>query len=237
MLRFKQGTRTTAQVTRTMKYTTPFSRIFKGVARAMGLPSRNPPIFVFDGKPLEPRQTPSELNMRDGDTIAVTPISTGVKIPHRKPVIYLFSPTDIDATVSLTLNDEWSLSVIYPMVPIKVLENGQGSQIQWHVRTHQDGSLTALDTSLDVSYLFWEAEYVFDCTVRPSISIRPCVFNRTHPRIHISSPSSSEHFNPVSCDLYDSDSVLLSVDDVTTYLDSALRVLGLHTEARTSFIT
>jgi hypothetical protein len=174
MLRFKQGTRTTTHVTRTMKRTTPFSRIFKGVARVMGLPSRNPPIFVFDGKPLEPRQTPSELNMKDGDTIDVTPISTGstgVKLPHRKPVIYLFSPTDIDATVTLTLNDEWSLSVIYPAVPIKILDNGQGSQIRWHVRTHQDGSLTTLDTSLDVSYLFWEAEYVFDCTVRPAIGI------------------------------------------------------------------
>jgi hypothetical protein len=79
----------------------------------------------------------------------------------RKPVIYLFSPTDIDVTVTLTLDDEWSLSVVYPVVPIKALENDQGSQVQWNVCAHQDGSLSDRATSLDVSYLFWEAECVF----------------------------------------------------------------------------
>ena len=35
----------------------------------------------------------------------------------------------------------------------------------------------------------------------------------------------------------DKDSVVISVDTVTPYLDTALKALGLHTEAGTSFIT
>jgi hypothetical protein len=123
----------------------------------MGFPSSTRPTFKFDGKPLERRQRPSDLHM-NGDPINASPVYHRKVL--RKSVIYLFSPTDIDATVTLTLN-EWSLSVVYPVVPIKVLENGQRNRIQWSVRTHQDGSLTTHDTSLDVSYLFWEAEYVF----------------------------------------------------------------------------
>lgn len=33
------------------------------------------------------------------------------------------------------------------------------------------------------------------------------------------------------------DSIVISVDKVTVYLDKSLKALGLHTEARTSFIT
>lgn len=50
-------------------------------------------------------------------------------------------------------------------------------------------------------------------------------------------PQEFEHFSPSSSDLCDRDSVVLSVDGVTPYLDKSLRSLGLHTEARTSFIT
>lgn len=50
-------------------------------------------------------------------------------------------------------------------------------------------------------------------------------------------PSVGEVFRPSLGDLSDSDSVLMPVSSITGYLDSALKVLGLHTEARTSFIT
>jgi len=46
-----------------------------------------------------------------------------------------------------------------------------------------------------------------------------------------------EYFHPSSSDLSDSDSVLLPLGEVTAYLDQVLCALGLHTEARTSFIT
>lgn len=75
----------------------------------------------------------------------------------RKPVIYLYSPADIDVSVHLSLSPEWRFSVIYPVVNPK--QNG-GEHIEWNVRTHQDGNLTEKNTELEVSYLFWEAECV-----------------------------------------------------------------------------
>lgn len=80
-----------------------------------------------------------------------------VKSSARKPVIYLYSPVDIDASVKLSLSPEWRFSAIYPVVTPK--QNGE--HIDWNVRTHQDGNLTEKNTGLEVSCLFWEAEYVF----------------------------------------------------------------------------
>ena len=50
-------------------------------------------------------------------------------------------------------------------------------------------------------------------------------------------PLDVEVFNPSDARLSDNDSVVISVDAITPYLDAALKALGLHTEARTSFIT
>ena len=50
-------------------------------------------------------------------------------------------------------------------------------------------------------------------------------------------PLDIEVFNPSDPRLSDNDSVVISVDTITPYLDAALKALGLHTEARTSFIT
>ncbi|KAJ7105010.1 hypothetical protein C8R44DRAFT_746250 [Mycena epipterygia] len=49
--------------------------------------------------------------------------------------------------------------------------------------------------------------------------------------------SESESFSPTTCDLTSAHSVLLPVSAITLYLDETFRELGLHTEARTSFIT
>ena len=46
-----------------------------------------------------------------------------------------------------------------------------------------------------------------------------------------------EHFNPNDAVLNDENSVVMPVVIITPYLDKALAALGLHTEARTSFIT
>ena len=46
-----------------------------------------------------------------------------------------------------------------------------------------------------------------------------------------------EHFNPNDAVLNDENSVVMPVAKITPYLDKALAALGLHTEARTSFIT
>lgn len=68
---------------------------------------------------------------------------------------------------------------------------------------------------------------------------------RTIPDTPLSPPSSPlpgqhvfvERFCPKTSDLYDKNSVLLPVPLLTPYLDKVLKTLGLHTEARTSFIT
>jgi len=140
----------------------------------------------------------------------------------RKPVIYLYSPSDIDVLVKLSLTPEWRFLAIYPVV---ITKQERGEHIEWNVRTHQDGNLTENNADLDVSYLFWEAEPVPGAPPSPP---RSPAFDQ---------PQQVEHFSPVSSDLCDTDSVVLSVDKVTPYLDKSLKVLGLHTEARTSFIT
>jgi hypothetical protein len=69
--------------------------------------------------------------------------------------------TTCGVAVPMTISDEWLLAVVYPVVPTEVLEDGLDGRIQWNVCTRQHGSLITLDPSLDIWYLFWEAEYVF----------------------------------------------------------------------------
>jgi hypothetical protein len=49
--------------------------------------------------------------------------------------------------------------------------------------------------------------------------------------------NATDVFSPTSSDLSDMDSVVISVEALPKYLDISLKALGLHTEARTSFIT
>lgn len=74
-----------------------------------------------------------------------------------KPVIYLFSPIEMDATLNLSLVPSWKFSTIYPVVPTKSTALSHET-FAWHVRTHADGSLTEKNTGLDVAYLYWEAQ-------------------------------------------------------------------------------
>ncbi|KAG2079206.1 hypothetical protein BDR04DRAFT_1226288 [Suillus decipiens] len=90
-------------------------------------------------------------NIKNGDSIEILP---GI-LRTKKPVIYLYSPSDIDVSVKLSLIPEWTLSVIYPVITAE--DNGQ--RLEWNIRTHQDGSLTEHNSGLDVSYLFWEADF------------------------------------------------------------------------------
>jgi hypothetical protein len=88
--------------------------------------------------------------LQNGDHIVLLKAQIG-----GKPVIYLYSPSDIDASVKHTLSPKWQFSAIYPVVPTKT---NRGEGVEWNVQTHQDGSLTEKNTGQDVSYLFWEAE-------------------------------------------------------------------------------
>ena len=57
------------------------------------------------------------------------------------------------------------------------------------------------------------------------------------PVLGESSQGLVEHFNPNDAVLNDENSVVMPVAIITPYLDKSLAALGLHTEARTSFIT
>ena len=76
----------------------------------------------------------------------------------RKPVIYLFSPHPVEASVDLSLVRQWSFSAIYPVAPIRSGKAGMGDSVSWRVQIHPEGHLTELSTGLDVAYLYWESE-------------------------------------------------------------------------------
>ncbi|SJL14722.1 uncharacterized protein ARMOST_18189 [Armillaria ostoyae] len=73
-----------------------------------------------------------------------------------KPVIYLFNLLPLNAVVRLSIVKSCSFSAIYPSVPIKSSESGH--TIEWNVNTHEDHTMTDLETGALLSYLFWEAE-------------------------------------------------------------------------------
>lgn len=106
--------------------------------------------FIFDGIRVS-WQTPAELNMKDGDILDVLDHQVG-----GKPVIYLYSPVELDVTVSLSLVPAWSFSAIYPVVPTAKATIGE--RVDWSVRTKTDGTLLEKTTGLEVAYLFWEAQ-------------------------------------------------------------------------------
>ncbi|KAF7965700.1 hypothetical protein HWV62_42215 [Athelia sp. TMB] len=166
---------------------------------------------------MNPDRNLAHHELENGDTICLHVEQIG-----GKPVIYLHSPNEIAASVKLSLVPEWEFSVIYPKVPIK---EQRGQHIEWTIRTQKDGSLVETSTGTEVAYLFWEAET--DSTVPMTPPLSP-VSGQLPP---------AEYFSPAHSDLHDDNAVVLGVDSVPRYLEKALAALGLHLEARTSFIT
>ncbi|KAJ7113656.1 hypothetical protein C8R44DRAFT_630947 [Mycena epipterygia] len=148
-----------------------------------------------------------------------------------KSVIYHFSPTAVDLSRT-PLSPAGDRSVIYPVVQQKKSIAGGGT-IEWQVRVHPDGTLTERNTGLDVAYLFWEALTNPDVPMTPPGSP---LLGQLQVELRVAQ-SESESFSPTTCDLTSAHSVLLPVSAITLYLDETFRELGLHTEARTSFIT
>ncbi|KAJ7025806.1 hypothetical protein C8F04DRAFT_1268793 [Mycena alexandri] len=149
------------------------------------------------GRRVTDDDTPESMEVEDGDDFLMYREQYG-----GKPVIHLYSPVEKEATVSLTLTRDRSF-----------------------VRTHLDGTLTELNTGLDVAYLFWEAHTNHGIPMSPPASLT------------IAPSDQVERFSRLTCDLSPVDSTLIAVGDLTTYLDKIPLALGLHIEARTSFIT
>ena len=78
----------------------------------------------------------------------------------RKPVIYLFPPSDLPSvTVELLLTSTWSFSAVYPppQTPISPGERQATQSLTWAVAAELSGTLVDKMTGTEVSYLFWEA--------------------------------------------------------------------------------
>ncbi|KAF7291457.1 hypothetical protein MKEN_01489100 [Mycena kentingensis (nom. inval.)] len=170
-------------------------------------------------------------HLMDDETLQGCGLQTGsivhleLRLRGGKPVVYLRAPKVMDATVRVSLVPEWSFSAIYP---VAFVEKPEGSAlhhaVSWSVRVRADGTLVDKGTGTEVSYLFWEAETNAPDQLSPPPS--PVL-------------GSIPGFRPAHAfEAFKRDSsVLLAIKRVPLYLDSALRELGLDTEARTSFIT
>ncbi|KAK0429995.1 hypothetical protein EV421DRAFT_1939495 [Armillaria borealis] len=142
-----------------------------------------------------------------------------------KLVIYSFSPLPLNAVVRLSIIKSWSFSAVYPDVPIKSSESGQS--IEWNINTREDYTMTDLETGARISYLVWEAETNAGLPPSPPSS----------PRLGPSYSDSIFPFDLLLAELTDNNSVVLPTSKTALYLDRTLAALGLHVEARTSFIT
>ncbi|ESK91244.1 ubiquitin family protein [Moniliophthora roreri MCA 2997] len=175
--------------------------------------------FIFAGKQLEDDFTLEDYNMQSGSIIHFV-----LRLRGGKPVIYLFSPHEQEARVRLSLVPQWDFSAVYPIVPIERDSSvSKGQSAEWVVRIREDGTLSEVSTGLDVAYLFWEAHTNPEFPVSPLPSPR---MDRT-----------TENFVPSQPVIDNMNSVVLPIGMVPLYLSQALQALGLHTEARTSFIT
>ncbi|KAG8915375.1 hypothetical protein FRC02_004543 [Tulasnella sp. 418] len=155
-----------------------------------------------------------------------------------KPVIYLYPPHPVNAAVTLSLVPQWHFSAVYPTAPTYPSKLGAqtGEAVEWKILARPDGTLRDNSSGVEATYLFWEAEtqYQGGCPDSPPPS--PLL-----PLCEIAAQESVDHnhghFIPGTTKCSPNDSVLFPVDEVPYYLDKALLELGLHTEARTSFIT
>ena len=111
--------------------------------------------LIFAGQQLENNRTLYDYSIGHDAVIHLV-----LRLRGGKPVIYLFSPSNIEVSVKLSLVPEWNISAIYPVVPIKPSSAHSKEEITWRVRVQPNGDLTELNTGLDVAYLFWEALYV-----------------------------------------------------------------------------
>ncbi|KAI0826000.1 hypothetical protein BC629DRAFT_41264 [Irpex lacteus] len=178
-------------------------------------------VLTFNSRQLEDHRLLRDYGIPSGTSIDLT-----LKLKGGKPVIYVFAPRPLEnVSVTLGLTLGWSFSAVYP--PTSVTHHGSEEKVQWNVDVAKDGTLLDKATSLEVSYLFWEAE------THPALPLTPASSRPSSPT-PIEQPRA---FDPSCPSITPDTAVLLPIEKVPVYLDQALKALTLHTEARTSFIT
>lgn len=105
--------------------------------------------LIHAGKQLEDRRLLSDYGIQQDAKIHLV-----LRLRGGKPIIYVFTPTTIDAFITLSLTPNWSFSAIY-LAP--TTQSLKGDSIAWHIRAQPDGTLRCQDTKTDVAYLYWEA--------------------------------------------------------------------------------
>ncbi|KIO32154.1 hypothetical protein M407DRAFT_18959 [Tulasnella calospora MUT 4182] len=200
------------------------------VEDALGVPVDQQRL-IFAGKQLEDDQTLAYYSIQKESTIDFV-----LRLRGAKPVIYLFPHTPLRAKVKLSLVPQWRFSAVYPQ-PIKgSFKEGASSQsADWNVVAHPSGMMSVEGSPTEVAYIFWEAETESSNDLPDSPPMSRSASPLLEARHETLRPRTG--FVPGHTRCSPHDSVVLSVHDLPPYLEKALLALGLHTEARTSFIT
>ncbi|KAF6748206.1 hypothetical protein DFP72DRAFT_853675 [Ephemerocybe angulata] len=207
---------------------TKISKFMESVEAAAGIPYGDQ-VWTYNNHKVLPDATLSGLLFRDNDTLHLARATTRplATLKFGKPVIYLYPTTTTRISTTLSIVPEWEFSAIYPVVPAKNTEAGQ--ELKWVVDAEPSGTLTEVGTGLKVSYLYWEADTIAKGLMSPLL-LSPGSPGKT-------TVLDDARFTPNQASLDSKDTVLVEVAKITPYLDDALKALGLHVEARTSFIT
>ncbi|KAG8933237.1 hypothetical protein FRC01_010226 [Tulasnella sp. 417] len=195
-----------------MKHNSLMGKVWDFVASRLEICKDEIRFYDEDACRISPNETASAVYNRNG-----TILSYAVNQVGGKPVIYLFPPQPLEATVRLSLEPSWKFDVVYPVVTIQDGPQSKWQSVQWRVDAAPDGNLRDKDFGVEVTYLFWEA--------------------KTVARLRRGEMVASKTFIPGQTHCEPENSVVLPVQEITQYLDRALNLLGLHTSARTDFLT